>query len=217
LKAVILLSGGMDSAVILAIALEKKRQCLALSFDYGQRHRIELTHAKQIASHFNVEHRIISIDPAAFGNSSLIHSFCVPKDRELNEIASAGIPNTYVPARNTIFLSYAIGQAELIGAQEIYAGPNLLDQKPYPDCRPEFYQAFQTVINLATKQSIEGYPPQLLTPLLQMDKRAIAQEGRRLRVPFERTFSCYDPFEGKEPCQRCDACRIRQDALSIVP
>lgn len=214
MQAIILLSGGIDSTVVLALALEAKRSVTALSFDYGQRHRKELEHAKQIARYFKVDHRIIKIDPAIFAKTSLVGSMDVPKDRNLETIANSGIPSTYVPARNTLFLAYAIGQAEIFEAQEIYAGPNLLDRNPYPDCRPEYYEAFQRVIDLATKQAVEGRAPKLITPLIDLDKASIVQEGKRLHVPFEMTFSCYSPTVRGEPCKRCDACLIREEALS---
>lgn len=214
MKAIVLLSGGLDSTVVLAMAREKERKCITLSFDYGQRHRIELIHAKKIAEHYNVEHCVITIDPKAFSQSSLVKNLDIPKDRNLNEIATSGIPNTYVPARNTLFLAYATGQAELIDANEIYAGPNLLDHNPYPDCRPKFYEAFQNVMNVATKQAVEGNAPKLITPLIYMDKSAIVKEGKRLNVPFDITFSCYDPTLSGQACLRCDACLIREKALS---
>lgn len=213
MKAVVLVSGGIDSAVALALALEKGRECLAISFDYSQRHRAELGHAKRIAQYFGVFHKIILLDKSAFGNSSLVDGSDVAKDRELGEIAAKGIPNTYVPARNTLFLAFAAAQAELFDAKEIYAGPNLLDQNPYPDCRPAFYQAFQEVLNLATKQAVEGRPPKLITPLIAMDKIGIVREAKRLKVPLEMTFSCYDPSPEGNACARCDACRIREDAI----
>lgn len=212
MKAIVLLSGGIDSAVVLALALEKKRECIAISFDYSQRHKIELDHAKQIAEYYGVPHRLITLDRSAFGRSSLVGCGDVSKDRELNEIASSGIPSTYVPARNTLFLAFAAQAAEVFDALEIYAGPNLLDQSPYPDCRPEFYDAFQKVLNLATKQAITHSPPTLVTPLIMMDKIAIVKDAKRLKVPLELTFSCYDPQDGNA-CKRCDACRIREDAL----
>lgn len=214
MKAIVLLSGGIDSAVVLALALEAKKNCIALSFDYGQRHRIELSYAKELASHFGVGHRLIKIDTTAFAKTSLIGAVEVPKNRDLATIATSGIPSTYVPARNTLFLAFALAQAELLDATEIHAGPNLLDQKPYPDCRPEFYKAFQGLMNVATKQAIEGHPPQLLTPLIHLDKRAIVQEAIRLQIPLEKTFSCYSPTPNGKPCNTCDACAIRRDAIS---
>lgn len=213
-RAIVLLSGGLDSAVVLGMALEKNRECLALSFDYGQRHRIELEHAKKLADYYKVKHKVIKIDRSVFACSALVGDLEVPKDREVDQIDQLGVPTTYVPGRNTLFLSYAASQAEIFGAHEIYVGPNLLDRIPYPDCRPEFYLAFQQVLNLATKQAIEGHPPRLLTPLIDMDKKAIVSMGRRLGVPLESTFSCYDPAGDGAPCGRCDACKIRALAFA---
>ena len=216
MKAIVLLSGGLDSAVVLALALEKGRECLAVSFDYGQRHRIELKYAKKLAKHYSIPYNIIHIDKNCFASSSLVTEEDVPNNRSREEIENEGIPNTYVPARNTIFLAYATAQAEIFEAQEIYAGPNLLDRKPYPDCRPEFYQAFQSVINLASKQAVEGNPPHLLTPLIDWNKKEIVEQGTRLKVPFHLTFSCYDPTPSNEPCHQCDACRLRQEGLGTL-
>ncbi|MFQ5730036.1 MAG: 7-cyano-7-deazaguanine synthase QueC [Waddliaceae bacterium] len=215
MKAVVLLSGGLDSAVVLTLALEKGRECIAISFDYGQRHRIELEYAKKLARHYCVPHHIIDIDRNCCANSSLVSGGEVPKNRSTEEIENEGIPNTYVPARNTLFLAYATGQAEIYNAQEIYAGPNLLDRKPYPDCRPEFYQAFQGVINLASKQAMEGNPPRLLTPLIDWDKKEIVEQARKLKVPLHLTFSCYDPTPQGRPCHQCDACLLRLEGLTL--
>lgn len=213
-KAIVLMSGGLDSTVILAAALQDNRSCLALSFDYGQRHLVELEAAKKIAAHYLVEHRIISIDPQTFkmAGSSLVSKGEVGKDRTALQMQNGKIPSTYVPARNTLFIAYAIGQAEIWGAEEIHLGPNKLDKIPYPDCRPEFIQAFQQVANLATKQAAEGHPPKLVTPLLFMDKREIVQWGRKLNAPLEMSFSCYDPV-GTVPCERCDACLLRAEGF----
>jgi 7-cyano-7-deazaguanine synthase len=214
LKAIILLSGGVDSTVMLALAHQQKKQCVALSFDYGQKHRIELESAKHIALHYQISHQIITFSPAPFGHSALTDPFStVLKDRTPAEIASAGIPNTYVPARNTIFLAYALGFAEICRADEIHFGANAMDTAPYPDCRPEFFQAFQSLINLATKQSIEGRPPRLLTPLQHMDKTKIVAEGLRLKAPLHKTFSCYAPQENGSSCHHCDACILREAAF----
>lgn len=213
MKAVVLLSGGLDSTVSLAMAKEKGRECLALSFNYGQRHLVELEYAKKIASHYHVAHKIIIIDRSSFDHSSLVTAADVPKNRTEKEISESGVPNTYVPARNTLFLAYAAAQAEIFGASEIYAGPNLLDRKPYPDCRPEFYTAFQQVLNLATKQAIEGNAPRLITPLIDLTKKEIVAEAKRLQVPIESTFSCYDPSPKGTPCTACDACILRSQAL----
>lgn len=212
MKAIILLSGGIDSSVMLAIAKNEGKECLAISFDYGQRHRIELKSAISIAQYYGVPQRIISIDPSCFTgpsfHSALTSKAIVPKDRTANEIESSGIPSTYVPARNTLFIAYALGQAEMNKAQEIHIGCNALDYKPYPDCRPEYIKAYQALINLATKQSIDDCPPQLITPLLHLDKKEIIKKGMDLKVPFDFTWTCYSP-NGEEPCERCDACLLR--------
>lgn len=217
MKAIVLLSGGLDSTVALALAKENGRECLALSFNYGQRHLVELEYAKKIANHYQTAHKIIVIDKSSFDHSSLVTSVDVPKNRSEKEISESGVPNTYVPARNTLFLAYAAAQAEIFGASEIYAGPNFLDRKPYPDCRPEFYNAFQQVLNLATKQAIDGNAPQLITPLIDLAKNEIVAEAKRLQVPIESTFSCYDPSTKGIPCTACDACTLRFQALKSLP
>jgi 7-cyano-7-deazaguanine synthase len=213
MKAIILFSGGLDSTVMLAQALNQGRQCQAITFNYGQRHLVEIEAACQIAHHYDVPHRVIFIDPLAFDHSSLVTIKKMPKNRSPKQIAKGGIPNTYVPARNTLFLAYALGQAEIFGAEEIYFGPNALDYDPYPDCRPEFLSAFQGVIRVATKQAIKGYPPQLITPLIQWNKVQIIRYGRELQAPLEMTFSCYDPTAKGKPCHSCDACVLREDAF----
>ena len=214
MKAVILLSGGIDSAVALALALEKERECYALSFDYQQRHRKELQSAQQVADYYKVPHRIIAIDPTPFSSSALVSEKSIYKNRTLDEISvSQIIPNTYVPARNTLFMAYALGLAEILEAQEIYIGSNALDYRPYPDCRPEFFEALQMLFRLATKQAVEGAPPVPIAPLLYWNKTKIVQEGQRLKVPFEMTFSCYDPTPDGLHCTQCDACQLRFGAL----
>lgn len=210
MKAVVLLSGGLDSTLVLALALKQERECFALSFDYGQRHRIELEYAAKIAAHYNVEQRIIKIDPSIFNTSSLVSNKEIPKNRSQKEILSGKIPNTYVPARNTLFLAFAMGQAELLQADEIHTGPNAMDAAPYPDCTPAFIQAFQSVMNVATKQAAEGHPPKLITPLIHWDKTEIIKQAITLNVPIHMTFSCYDPIDGQHPCTQCDACSLRQ-------
>lgn len=213
MKAIILLSGGLDSTVILAQAVKQGRQCIALSFDYGQRHKVELKSAEKIAAYYRVPHRILSIDPSSFANSALVSSIAVPKDRSIEEISNSGVPNTYVPARNTLFLSYAVCQAEILEAQEIYVGFNAMDRNPYPDCRPEYLEAFQSLINLATKQGIEGRAPQLKAPLINLDKIGILKEGLALGAPIHLTFSCYDPSSNGAQCGHCDACMLREKAI----
>jgi len=214
-KAIILFSGGLDSTVLLAMAHEKQRTCIAVSFDYNQRHKIELTHAKIIAAQYGCEHRIIKIDREIFSGSALVNDAPVAKNRSAEEIARSGTPSTYVPARNTLFLAYATAIAETTQAGEIYFGPNALDCLPYIDCRPAYIQAYQQVLNLATKEAIEGTPPQLLTPLINWDKKRIVQEGLRLGVPLHLTYSCYDPVNDL-PCEQCDACVLRKEALASL-
>ncbi len=215
-KAIILFSGGLDSTVMLAMALDQGRDCYALSFDYGQRHRVELEAAKSITKHYNVPHHIITIDPSAFAGSSLVSDCAVPTNRTTTEIAESGVPNTYVPARNTLFLSYALGQAEIHAAEEIYFGANALDNLPYPDCRPEFVTAYQALINVSTKQAIEGSPPTLVAPLIHWNKTEIIRKGQALNTPLHLTLSCYQPFPFNEPCQVCDACKLREEAFTAL-
>lgn len=212
-KAIVLLSGGIDSTVSLALALERGRDCHCISFDYGQRHRIELDAAVAIASHYGVTQQLIAIDPSALTGSALVSNCDIAKNRTAEEIAEGGIPSTYVPARNTLFLAYAAAQAEIRDADEIYYGPNAMDAKPYPDCRPAYVQAFQSVLNTASQQAVEGTPPLLVTPLLEWDKTRIVAEGVRLGVPFHLTFTCYSPSDMGVPCGSCDACVLRNAAL----
>lgn len=213
-KAIILLSGGLDSTVILAMAIAQKRQCYTLSFDYHQKHRYELKCAEAIAKHYDIPHQMISIDPFIFSPSSLVSSLKAPSLRNVNEMANQGIPNTYVPARNTLFLSYALGFCELHQAQEIYFGANSLDAPCYPDCHPAYLQAFQQIMHLATKQAVEsGVGPKLVTPLLYWDKSQIIQQGLALGAPLELTLSCYRPLEKGIHCQTCDACILRQEGF----
>lgn len=206
MKAVILLSGGLDSTVMLALALEQKRHCYTISFDYNQRHRIELESATAIAEHYKVPHQRIKIDPTCFASSALVSKDHIPVNRTLHEIAAGGIPSTYVPARNSIFLAYALGYAELVEAEEIYFGCNIMDRNAYPDCRPAFVEAFQNLINFATKQSVESKPPKLMTPLIDLNKNEIIQQGVRLKAPIHLSFSCYNPTAEDLPCGQCDAC-----------
>lgn len=214
MKAIILFSGGLDSTVMLALALSQERECLALSFDYGQRHKVELEAAKLIADHYGVKHRILTIDPQTFQHSSLVSSMPVPTNRTPGEMQSMGTPNTYVPARNTLFLSFALSQAEIEEAQEIYFGANALDINPYPDCRPAFIEAFQALINVSTKQAIEKRAPQLITPLIGWNKKEIVECGKRLKVPMHLTSSCYQPLRLHVGCGCCDACILRNEALT---
>ncbi len=210
-RAVCLLSGGLDSATCLAIALQQRFECYCLSFDYGQRHRIELAAAARIAEHLGVrEHRIVDIDLRAFGGSALTSSLPVPKDRE-SDAMSAGIPITYVPARNTIFLSFALAYAEITGASHIFIGVNAIDYSGYPDCRPEFIAAFERMANLATKAGVEGRTQlQIETPLIRMTKAQIVRQAVELKLDLGLTHSCYDPDEQGRACGRCDSCILRR-------
>jgi 7-cyano-7-deazaguanine synthase len=210
-KAVILLSGGVDSATTLAIARSEGFRCYALTFVYGQRHKREVEAAKKIVSALGaVEHRIINIDLAAFGGSALTDSTIdVPKDRAgLGRLAQ--IPPTYVPARNTIFLSYALAWAEVLGAFDIFIGVNVTDYSGYPDCRPEFISAFEKTANLATAAAVEGKGRyHIHTPVIKMTKGQIILAGTKLGVDFSMTHSCYDPDVHGRSCGRCDSCRLR--------
>jgi len=205
-KAIVLLSGGLDSTTVLAIARAHDFECYALSFDYGQKQRSELESAKTIAKQSKVvEHRIMKISLADIGGSALTDDkIDVPKYSESDEI-----PVTYVPARNTIFLSFALAWAEVIDCQKIYIGVNALDYSGYPDCRPEFIKAFETMANLATKQSVEGEKIEILTPLISLTKAQIIQKGLSLGVDYSQTISCYLANINGEACGECDACVLR--------
>lgn len=208
-KAVVLLSGGLDSATTLAIARDQGFDCSALSFRYGQRHLQEIACAQRTAQARQVaDHRIIEISLSAFGGSALTDATLeVPKDRP--DIA-AEIPITYVPARNTIFLSYALAFAEVIGAWDIFIGVNAMDYSGYPDCRPEFIEAFERMANLATAAAVQGRGQyKIHTPIIRMTKAQIVQEGTRLGVDYSLTHSCYDPAQDGRPCGHCDSCRLR--------
>ena len=206
-KAVILLSGGLDSTTVLAIAKSQGYDCYALSFDYGQKQRSELDSSISIAKKSNViEHRIMKISLSDIGGSALTdQSIDVPKHSESDEI-----PITYVPARNTIFLSFALAWAEVVDCQTIFIGVNALDYSGYPDCRPEFIEAFENMANLATKQSVEGDRIQIKTPLISMTKAEIIKKGLRLGVDYSETTSCYDANTLGEACGECDACVLRK-------
>jgi len=209
-RAVILLSGGLDSATTLAIAKREGFACYALSFRYGQRHSAELEAARRVAKHFGAaEHVILDIDLRQFGGSALTSDIPVPKDRPL-DLTRDSIPITYVPARNTIFLSFALAWAEVLGAQAIFIGVNALDYSGYPDCRPEYIAAFQRMADLATKAGVEGSQRLTIhTPLIEMTKAEIIRKGLELGVDFDMTLSCYDPDELGNACGRCDACQLR--------
>jgi len=203
-KAVILVSGGMDSAVTMAIAKEQGFVCHALSVSYGQRHGAELNAANELAKiQGAAAHKTVIVDLRSIGGSALTSDIAVP------ESASEGIPVTYVPARNTIMLSIALGWAEVLGANDIFCGINAVDYSGYPDCRPEFLAAFQNLANLATKAGVEGAGLRLHAPLISMSKADIAREGIRLGVDFSRTVSCYQADDQGRACGRCDACRLR--------
>ncbi len=207
--AVVLLSGGLDSTTVMALAREQGFAVNALSFDYGQRHRHELDLAREIArTHGLARHVVVNFDLRAFGGSALTSSMEVPKDRNL-DVPDHRIPVTYVPARNTIFLSFALGWAEVLGARDIFIGVNALDYSGYPDCRPEFLHSFEAMARLATRSGVEGTPVTLHAPLVQMTKAEIIREGIRLGVDYAFTTSCYDPDGEGRPCARCDACLLR--------
>ena len=215
-KAVVLLSGGLDSATCLAIAKSGGFDLYALSIDYGQRHRIELERAAKIATATGVvEHRTVSIDLRSIGGSALTSSSLnVPKSRSADEMGQ-GIPVTYVPARNTIMLSIALGYAETVGAFDIFIGANVLDYSGYPDCRPAFLKAFTILANLGTKAGVEGTGTfQIHSPLLQMTKADIIREGTKLGVDYSMTLSCYDPDVLGRSCGNCDSCLLRQKGFA---
>jgi 7-cyano-7-deazaguanine synthase len=212
-KAVVLLSGGLDSATVLAIAKQQGFAIHAVSFDYGQRHKIELESARRLARTCGAEHSIIAFDLRQVGGSALTANINVPKDRASDQI-SKGIPITYVPARNTIFLSFALGLAEVIGAFDIFVGVNALDYSGYPDCRPEFIAAFQHLANLATKAGVEGRRFTIHAPLIEMTKAQIIRKGVKLGVDYALTTSCYDPSPQGKACGRCDSCQLRRKGFA---
>jgi 7-cyano-7-deazaguanine synthase len=204
-RAVVLLSGGMDSATVLAIARSEGRECYCLTLDYGQRHQAELAAAARVAGALGAAgHRIVGLD-ASFGGSAL-----TDKRIAVPEAPSSGIPVTYVPARNTILLALALAWAEVLGAQDIYFGANAVDYSGYPDCRPEFMRAFEALANLATKAAVEGRRLELHTPIIDLTKADIVRRGAALGVDFALTVSCYQATEEGLACGRCDACRIRR-------
>jgi 7-cyano-7-deazaguanine synthase len=208
-RAIVLLSGGLDSATTLAMAKQEGYDVFALSFEYGQRHAIEIASAKNIAQNFDVrQHRVAKIDLRAFGGSALTDLIDVPKHRPEDEIESK-IPVTYVPARNTIFLSYALAWAEAIGARDIFIGVNALDYSGYPDCRPEFIDQFERLANLATKAGVSGERFRIYAPLIAMTKAEIIRKGEELGLDFSQTHSCYDPGSDGAACGECDSCRLR--------
>ena len=205
-KAIILLSGGLDSITVLALAKQQGYECYALSFDYGQRHNAELIAASQIAAHYQVkDHKIIKLGLGAIGGSALTDEhIAVPNTPQ------EGIPVTYVPARNTIFLSFALGWAEVVEAHDIFIGVNAVDYSGYPDCRPEFISAFQHLANLATKAGVEGESVKIHTPLIDLSKAEIIKQGQALNVDYRMTVSCYSADSDGHACAVCDACRLRK-------
>jgi 7-cyano-7-deazaguanine synthase len=214
-KAVVLLSGGLDSATTLAIARAEGYECHALSFDYGQRHARELESARRVAAAIGAEqHLVLSLDLRAFGGSALTADIEVPKGRHADAIAS-GIPITYVPARNTIFLSHALAWAEVLGAADLFIGVNVLDASGYPDCRPEFIAAFERLAGLATKAGVEGCQRfRIHTPLIALTKAEIIRRGVALQVDYGLTWSCYEPESDGRACGLCDACQLRKKGFS---
>jgi 7-cyano-7-deazaguanine synthase len=210
-KAVVLLSGGLDSATVFAIARAEGYEPYALSFSYGQRHSFELEAAVRVAASLGAaQHRIATIDLRIFGGSALTDDIAVPKGRDADEM-SHGIPVSYVPARNTIFLSFALAWAEVLESSDIFIGVNALDYSGYPDCRPEYIESYEKMANLATKAGVEGRQHlKIHTPLIALTKAQIIQKGLGLGVDYSLTSSCYDPFADGQPCGLCDSCLLRQ-------
>ncbi len=212
MRAICLLSGGLDSSTCLAIARKQGYACYCLSFDYGQRHQIEMEAAANVAKQLGAaEHRVVRFDLRTFGGSALTSDVAVPKDRDEAQMSEGGIPITYVPARNTIFLSFALAYAEVTAASAIFIGVNAIDYSGYPDCRPEFIRAFETMANLATRTGVEGTTHiQVHAPLMKMTKADIVKEAVALGVDLKLTHSCYDPLPDGRPCERCDSCILRR-------
>ncbi len=208
-KAVVLLSGGLDSVTALAMTKQQGYDCYTLSFDYGQRHRAELAAAEKLSrSQSAIEHKVIPVDLTAIGGSALTSDdIAVPEQHQV------GIPVTYVPARNTVFLSIALAWAEVLDAEAIVVGVNAVDYSGYPDCRPEYISAFETLANLATKAGVEGNKLKILAPLMTMSKSEIIQQGHRLGIDYSETISCYQADEQGRACGRCDSCRFRQQGF----
>jgi 7-cyano-7-deazaguanine synthase len=209
-RAVVLVSGGLDSATTLAIARRDGFECYALSVDYGQRQRVELECARRVAKALGaVRHDVVSVDLRTIGGSALTAAIAVPKDRPQESIGQ-GIPITYVPARNTVLLSLALGYAEVVGAFDLFMGANILDYSGYPDCRPEYFSQFEKLANLATKAAVEGKGCfRVHAPLIQLTKAEIIREGTRLAVDYALTLSCYDPDPQGRACGHCDSCQLR--------
>lgn len=215
-KAVVLLSGGLDSTVTAAIAQQDGYDIHCMTVAYGQRHAVEVKRAEAVARRLGAAgHAVVEVNLRAFGGSALTADMAVPKDREPDD-RSKHIPITYVPARNTIFLSLGLAYAETLQAQAIYFGANVLDYSGYPDCRPAFIQAFEAVARLGTKMGVEGKAIQVRAPLLMLSKADIVRRGQELRVPFELTHSCYDPDDEGIACGRCDSCHIRREGFRLA-
>ncbi|WP_178132605.1 7-cyano-7-deazaguanine synthase QueC [Limnoglobus roseus] len=214
-RAVVLLSGGLDSTTTLAVAKDQGYELYALSVDYGQRHKVELARAATVARQFGVaNHRTVTLDLRAIGGSALTADVAVPKDRT-DAAMGHGVPITYVPARNTILLGVALGYAETVGAFDLFIGANVLDYSGYPDCRPEFLTAFESLANLATKAGVEGTGRfRVHAPLLKLTKAEIIREGTRLGVDFGQTLSCYDPDAAGKACGHCDSCLLRKKGFA---
>ena len=213
LNAVVLLSGGLDSATTLAIARKQGYQCFTLTFRYGQKHTLEVGAAERIARYFHVHrHTVMDINLGIFGNSALTSNIQVPKHRSVEEMSTV-IPITYVPARNTVFLSYALAYAEVNDADHIFLGVNAVDYSGYPDCRPQYIEAFERMANLATKSAVEGKKITIQAPLIRMNKAEIISKGSVLGVDFSMTHSCYDPTFENQACGQCDSCLLRKQGF----
>jgi len=213
-RAVVLCSGGLDSTVAAAEARDAGYELYLLSVNYGQRHAVELTHVPEISAALGAtRHLVVDINLRAIGGSALTGAMPVPKDRP-DEAIGSGIPPTYVPARNTLFLALALGWAEVLGAEAIYFGANVLDYSGYPDCRPEFIQAFEELASRATKAGVEGGTIRVVAPLLRMTKADIIRRGMALKAPLHLTHSCYDPDDKGRACGRCDSCRLRRKGFA---
>lgn len=213
--AVVLLSGGLDSTTVLAIAKAEGYAPYALSFRYGQRHSIELAAAQKVAASIGVERHVIAdIDLTTFGGSALTADIAVPKHDDVADLVDDDVPVTYVPARNTVFLSFALAYAETVGATDIFIGVNALDYSGYPDCRPEYIAAFEAMANLATRAGVEGNRVRIRTPLIEMTKADIVRAGHALGVDYSMTSSCYDPDNEGRPCGGCDSCLLRRKGFA---
>jgi 7-cyano-7-deazaguanine synthase len=209
-EAVVLLSGGLDSATALAIARSEGRRCHALSVDYGQRHAVELASARRLAGALGAaSHKVVRVDLRAIGGSALTGEGAVPEDRRPAEMG-AGVPATYVPARNTVLLALALAWGEVLGAEELWIGVSAVDYSGYPDCRPEFIRAFEALARVATKAGVEGHAARVRAPLIGLSKAETIRRGLALGVPYGLTHSCYAPDEAGRACGRCDSCRLRR-------